>query len=257
VVESELHRAVERGELMLEYQPIVRLHETEIAGFEALLRWRHPTRGRLKPAEFLAAADTTGLILPITRWVIQEACQRAMEWQELSGRSLFVSCNVAGPQFRAGALQDAVTSALRASGLDGRQLKLEITEGVAIASFDAVVAAIGDLAGLGVEFLLDDFGTGYSSLSYLHRLPVKGLKIDGSFVLNLPKDKAAVALVRGIVELAKELGRDVIAEGIETVGQRDSVRALGCVYGQGFYLGVPSEAASLASLLQRSSDRPS
>jgi predicted signal transduction protein with EAL and GGDEF domain len=249
VVESELHRAVERGELMLEYQPIVHLHETRVAGFEALVRWRHPTRGLLKPAEFLAAADTTGLILPITRWVFQEACQRAAEWQELSGRPLYVSCNVAGPQFRTGALHDAVAAALRESGLDGRQLKLEITEGVAIASFEAVVAAIGELDGLGVEFLLDDFGTGYSSLSYLHRLPVKGLKIDRSFVASLPQDAGARALVRGIVELAKELGRDVIAEGIETRDQRDSVRELGCPYGQGFYLGVPSEASALPAML--------
>jgi diguanylate cyclase (GGDEF)-like protein len=250
VVESELHRAVERGELMLEYQPIVRLDQVEIAGFEALLRWRHPSRGVLRPAEFLAAADTTGLIVPITRWVIHEACQRASEWQGLSGRPLFVSCNIAGPQFRTGALREAVAAALRESGLDGRQLKLEITEGVAIASYDAVLRSIAELEELGVDFLLDDFGTGYSSLSYLHRLPVKGLKIDRSFVLSLPQDSGALALVRGIVELAKELKRDVIAEGIETREQRDSVSALGCPLGQGYYLGMPSEAATLASLLQ-------
>jgi EAL domain-containing protein (putative c-di-GMP-specific phosphodiesterase class I) len=203
----------------------------------------------LKPADFLAAADTTGLLVPITRWVIREACQRAAEWQRLSGRPLFVSCNIGGPQFKTRSLREVVGEALRESGLHGTQLKLEITEGVAIASFAAVTAEIEDLKELGVDFLLDDFGTGYSSLSYLHRLPVKGIKIDRSFVESLPHDTGAMALVRGIVELARELQRDVIAEGIETLEQWDTVRALGCAYGQGYCFGVPSEADDVPALL--------
>ena len=250
VVESELHRAVERGELALFYQPIVQLHAAQIDGFEALLRWRHPTRGLLRPAEFLAAADSTGLIVPITRWVIREACQQAAGWQRVAERPLYVSCNVAGPQFKSGTLRESVSAALRESGLAGEQLKLEITEGVAIASFEAVLREIDDLKGLGVVFLLDDFGTGYSSLSYLHRLPVKGIKIDRSFVESLPQDVGALALVRGIVELARELQRDVIAEGIETLEQQDSVRSLGCSFGQGYYLGAPCEADAAVSLLR-------
>jgi EAL domain-containing protein (putative c-di-GMP-specific phosphodiesterase class I) len=255
-LEADLDGAAERGELLLHYQPIVELASGRLLGFEALLRWRHPTRGMLKPAEFLAAADTTGLIIPITRWVIQEACRRAAEWQRATGRPLFVSCNIAGPQFRSGALRGVVAEALGDSRLPGQQLKLEITEGVAIASYEAVLLAISELDGLGVDFLLDDFGTGYSSLSYLHRLPVKGLKIDRSFVLSLPHDGGALALVRGIVELAKELGRDVIAEGIETQEQRDSVSGLGCALGQGFYLGRPSEAGAVATLLRAETPGP-
>jgi EAL domain-containing protein (putative c-di-GMP-specific phosphodiesterase class I)/GGDEF domain-containing protein len=251
LVESELHHAVERGELLLVYQPVVRLAGGGIEGFEALIRWRHPTRGVLSPVHFLAAADTTGLIVPMTRWVLQEACRRAATWQRLAGRPIFVSCNIGGPEFHVGGrLREAAKDALAESGLAGAHLKLEITEGVAIASFDAVVHEIESLKELGIDFLLDDFGTGYSSLSYLHRLPVQGIKIDRSFVENLPKDGGSAALVRGIVELAKELQRDVIAEGVETSEQRDSVRALGCGFGQGYHFGRPLLPEQLEPLLQ-------
>jgi diguanylate cyclase (GGDEF)-like protein len=251
VVESQLHHAVERGELLLMYQPVVSLAAGEIQGFEALIRWRHPTRGLLAPAHFLAAADTTGLIVPMTRFVLREACRSAVAWQRLAGRPIFVSCNIGGPDFHVGGrLREAAREALADSGLAGAQLKLEITEGVAIASFDAVRREIEGLNELGIDFLLDDFGTGYSSLSYLHRLPVKGIKIDRSFVENLPDDGGATALVRGIVELAKELGRDVIAEGVETRAQWDSLRGLGCGFGQGYHFGKPLLPDELEPLLQ-------
>jgi diguanylate cyclase (GGDEF)-like protein len=251
LVESQLHHAVERGELLLVYQPVVRLVGGGIEGFEALIRWRHPTRGLLSPAQFLAAADTTGLIVPMTRFVLREACRGAVAWQRLAGRPIFVSCNIGGPEFHVGGrLREAAREALADSGLAGAQLKLEITEGVAIASFDAVRREIEGLNELGVDFLLDDFGTGYSSLSYLHRLPVRGIKIDRSFVESLPGDGGATALVRGIVELAKELQRDVIAEGVETRAQWDSLRSLGCVFGQGYHFGRPLLPEELGPLLQ-------
>lgn len=252
-LETDLRRAIERGQLRVYYQPFVDLSSGEVTGFEALLRWLHPRRGLLPPEEFLAVAEETGLIVPIGRFVLLEGCRQIRELQikhpELG--SLKLSVNLSNKQFFQADLFHQIEEALTVSGLDPACLGLEITEGVIIRHADSAATRFSRLKSLGVQLYLDDFGKGYSSLNYLHRFPMDILKIDRSFVARIEEAEGNLAIVRAIVTLAHQLGMEVVAEGIQTEEQRIRLRALGCEYGQGFFLSEPVPADRAEELLMR------
>jgi diguanylate cyclase (GGDEF)-like protein len=250
-LETDLRRALERDEFRLHYQPIVSLKTGLITGFEALLRWEHPERGLLYPGAFLPVAEETGLIIGISDLVLRQCCAQARQWRQrfpALDTALTMSMNLTSQSFTHSDVESLVAQALAEADLEGRQLQLEITESVFMEDLDAVVGVLLALKSREVEFHIDDFGTGYSSLSYLHRLPTEVLKIDRSFVGRMGQAGDDGVIVRTIVELAHNLGRRVIAEGVETAEQLARLRALGCEHAQGFYFarGLPSsEAESL------------
>jgi diguanylate cyclase (GGDEF)-like protein/PAS domain S-box-containing protein len=250
-LETDLRRALERDEFRLHYQPIVSLKTGLVTGFEALLRWEHPERGLLYPGAFLPVAEETGLIIGISDLVLRQCCAQARRWRQrfpALDPALTMSMNLTSHSFTHSDVESLVAQALAEADLDGRQLQLEITESVFMEDLDAVVGVLLALKSREVEFHIDDFGTGYSSLSYLHRLPTEVLKIDRSFVGRMGQAGDDGVIVRTIVELAHNLGRRVIAEGVETAEQLARLRALGCEHAQGFYFarGLPSaEAESL------------
>jgi diguanylate cyclase (GGDEF)-like protein/PAS domain S-box-containing protein len=248
-LESELRRAVARGEFVLHYQPQLDLATGGPAGVEALVRWRHPERGLVGPAEFVPLAETCGLIGPLGAWVLDEACRQARDW-ERRGSPTRVAVNLSPAQLRqAGGVPRAVDEALRRHGLDARWLELEITESVLLDRSDGTTdRALQELAARGVRLALDDFGTGYSSLSHLRRLPVATIKVDRSFVRGIGRDQDDEALVRAIVALGRNLGKRVVAEGVESQAQLALLRQLGCDAAQGFLLGRPQEADGLMFL---------
>jgi diguanylate cyclase (GGDEF)-like protein/PAS domain S-box-containing protein len=248
--EMGLRRAVEREEFRLHYQPIVSLRTGRIAGFEALLRWEHPERGLVAPAEFMDVAEETGLILPIGRWVLAEACRTLRAWQEeFPGTPLSVSVNLSVRQLRQEGLADEVRAILAETGADPRCLKLEITESVIMEKSETAAASLEALRAMGVQLHMDDFGTGYSSLSYLHRLPLHALKVDRSFVGRMDTDFRTGQLVRTIIPLAHTLGLAVVAEGVETASALGILRGLRCEYAQGYHFSLPLEAAGVRALL--------
>ena len=226
-------------------------------GVEALVRWRHPERGLLLPAEFISLAEDTGLIIPLGRWVLQEACNQARRWQidhPLASR-LRLSVNISARHFQDDGLVEDVKTALASSGLDPEQLVIEITESVLVQDADAVVARMLALKLLGVSFAIDDFGTGYSSLSYLKRFPIDILKVDKSFVDGVGDSPETGALARAIVQLGNTLHLDTVAEGIEEARQVEGLRALGCQFGQGFYFAKALAPEEIDELLSRESSR--
>jgi diguanylate cyclase (GGDEF)-like protein/PAS domain S-box-containing protein len=248
-LESDLRRAQERHELVLHYQPIVSLGTGRISGFEALVRWNHPTRGLLGPAEFLPVAEETGMVMPLTAWVLKEACTQLRAWHQLPGAAhLSISVNLARPDVAQPEVVEAVWEALAGAGLEGRHLRLEITESTIMKDLEGVIPLLVALKELGIGIHIDDFGTGYSSLSYLHRLPTDALKVDRSFV-SRAESPADAAIVRTIVELAHNLDRQVIAEGVETASQLALLRSLRCEYGQGFYFARPLPPSEIEALL--------
>ena len=220
-------------------------------GFEALVRWNHPTRGMVNPDEFLALAEETGLIVPIGQWVLREACAQLSEWRRTGQASevLSVSVNLSARQVMDPALVDQVVGALEASGLPPRTLHLEFTESAFLAHTDAVLATFSRLRALGIHLDLDDFGTGYSSLSYLLRFEVDGLKIDRSFVSNIGDGGERSEIARAIVALAHSLNITVIAEGVETPGQLEVLRGLGCDMVQGFLFAPPLPSRDASDML--------
>jgi diguanylate cyclase (GGDEF)-like protein/PAS domain S-box-containing protein len=254
-IETDLRRAVERGELRLHYQPIVSLADEKLIGFEALVRWQHSERGLVSPMDFIPVAEETGQIVPIGRWILREACRQMSEWKrrDASAASLFISVNLSGKQFTQPDLLGQVTRALAETGLDPRSLKLEITESVVMENIEAAVETLESLRSLGVEMSIDDFGTGYSSLSYLHRLPIDTLKVDRSFVSRMASNNENTEIVRTIVTLAQSLDLKVVAEGVETSEQLAQLQILRCEGGQGFLFSKPLDAASAAALLAGSS----
>jgi diguanylate cyclase (GGDEF)-like protein/PAS domain S-box-containing protein len=235
-LETDLRRAVERGEFELHYQPIVSLQTDRIEGFEALLRWRHPDRGLVMPADFIAMAEETGTVVPIGWWVLRQACWQMSVWHSdhVHAPPLAISVNLSSRQFSQPDLIENIDAILRETGLGAACLKLEITESTIMERTDSVVTTLRDLKALGVQLAMDDFGTGYSSLSYVHRFPIDTLKIDRSFVTRLATDNEASEVVRAIVGLAHNLGLDVIAEGVESPEQLAQLKVFGCEYGQGF-----------------------
>jgi len=250
---ADLSRAVQESQLHLCYQPEVHLRSGRIVGLEALLRWRHPTRGAVSPGEFIPIAEDSGLIVPIGRWVLQEACHQAKSWQQQwpATPPLMLAVNLSARQLQHPAILDEVRAALAAADLDPQSLVLEITETAVMEQLDAAVAILTRLRELGVRLALDDFGTGYSSLSYLQRLPVDILKIDRSFIGGVTGSAEESALARAIVNLGQTLGLETVAEGVETAEQLAVLRQLGCQLGQGYHLARPLGPAAVDALLDR------
>jgi diguanylate cyclase (GGDEF)-like protein/PAS domain S-box-containing protein len=254
-IEMDLWRALERDELTLDYQPIVSLRTGRIAGFEALLRWLHPSRGMVSPLDFISVAEETGLIIPIGQWVLNKACQQTREWQKLYPQTppLQISVNLSPKQFMQRDLIDQISLALDRGGLSPASLKVEITEGMVMQNVESTMQMLGQLQALGVAISLDDFGTGYSSLSYLHRFPISTLKIDQSFVSSMSNNQESLEIVRTILGLARNLKMEVIAEGVETLEQARELKAMNCEYGQGFYFSRALNVEGAVGLLSSDS----
>jgi len=247
-VERELRHAVERDELALHYQPVVNLRSGDTTGLEALVRWRHPERGMLDPAEFVSIAEDSGLIEPIGRWVQERACRQALEWHQLrpDARPLDVAVNLSARQVAHRDLPAVVEEVIARTGLDPIHLRLEITEGVLVEESATAISSLQRLNELGVRLVLDDFGTGYSSLAYLNRFPFHALKIDRSFVEALGIEQEATAIVEAIIGMARALSLEVIAEGVESEVQLAELRRLDCDYAQGhlFHAAMPEREVS-------------
>jgi diguanylate cyclase (GGDEF)-like protein/PAS domain S-box-containing protein len=250
-LEAELRRVLERDELRLHYQPVVELDTGRVCGAEALLRWQHPRRGLVPPGQFIPLAEETGVIVPIGRWVLQEACREArlLRDRHPGARPFVMSVNISGRQFQHPGLVQDVAEALRAADLPACALRLEITESVAMEAGTATIETLQALKGLGVQLAIDDFGTGYSSLAYLKRFPVDTLKIDRSFVDGLGHDPQDTAIVRSVITIAKTLNLVVTGEGIETVEQLEELRTLECTEAQGFYFARPAASEALSRLI--------
>jgi diguanylate cyclase (GGDEF)-like protein len=246
-IETDLRYAVERNELCAYYQPIINLETMQLGGFETLIRWNHPQRGLVSPGDFIPVSEDTGLIVPITLWILRESCRQMVKWQRLdaANESLILSVNLSVKHFGQGNLVEEVRKILVETGIEPSSLKLEITESAVMENAELVIAMLKELKELGVQLSIDDFGTGYSSLSYLHRFPIDTLKVDRSFVGTMEDGTENGEIVRTIIALAKALNMDVVAEGIETIHQLHQLRILGCEYGQGFLFSrpVPHEEA--------------
>jgi diguanylate cyclase (GGDEF)-like protein/PAS domain S-box-containing protein len=249
-LEADLRRALDRREISLHYQPLIDLADSRIVGFEALVRWHHPVRGLVTPAEFIPVAEATGLIVPLGRWVLTEACRQAVAWSaETGGYPLKMSVNVSVRQFDRADLPAAVAEVLMETGMPAGQLCLEMTESVLMKDTEENLAQLIRLKALGVQLAIDDFGTGYSSLAYLRRFPVDIIKIDRSFVEQLGVQADDATLARTIVQLGQSLGISTVAEGIEQVGQLTALRRMGCGLAQGFYFSRPVPADEAGRLL--------
>jgi diguanylate cyclase (GGDEF)-like protein len=249
-VEAELRRGLDRGELELHYQPIVELSTGRAAGVEALIRWRHPERGLVPPADFLPVAEDSGLMPAIGGWVLRQACGQLARWHRtLGGTRPRISVNVSNRQFWHGHLTRDIEQCLASAGIAPEHLAVEITEGVIMHDIRLAQRQLEELHDLGIELHIDDFGTGYSSLEVLHQLPIDVLKIDRSFVSRLGSGPKSRELVRTIVAMGRNLGLALVAEGIETVEQKEKVRALGCAYGQGYLFCPPVPSAEVQAYL--------
>jgi diguanylate cyclase (GGDEF)-like protein/PAS domain S-box-containing protein len=240
-LEQDLREAIPRGEFELLYQPVVDVSSALTIGYEALIRWNHPTRGRVSPIDFIPLAEETGLIVPIGQWVLKAACIEAATWPD----SLYVAINLSPVQFQQPDFPATVLHALKQSGLPPKRLELEVTEGVLIADADAALRMFREMKSAGVRIALDDFGSGYSSMSYLRHFPFDKIKIDQAFVRGLGNDREAQAIVDAILALAHGLRMQVTAEGVETERQFQELRARGCGQVQGYFFGVPSAADEL------------
>ncbi|WP_369832098.1 putative bifunctional diguanylate cyclase/phosphodiesterase [Blastococcus sp. TBT05-19] len=248
-LQQDLLAAVTDDQLELHYQPTVRLTDGRTTGFEALVRWRHPERGLVPPIEFIPLAEESGAIVDIGRWVLRTALQQGAAWIAERGTSLRMAVNLSPRQLFDTDIVGDVVSALTETGFPAELLTLELTEGVLVRDVDAVVAQLEALRALGVRIAIDDFGTGFSSLSYLRKLPADVLKIDRSFVMDLPAGRSATTLIASIVELARTLGLDVVAEGVETDDQRLALRDLQCGQAQGYFFARPQPAAEAGAAL--------
>ncbi|HEX5824311.1 MAG TPA: diguanylate cyclase [Candidatus Limnocylindrales bacterium] len=249
-LENDLRTALERHELRLHYQPLVDLATDRIVGFEALVRWQHPTRGLVAPLSFIPLAEDTGMIVSIGRWILETACRQAVAWlEERPDSPLVMSVNLSPVQFAQPTLVAEISDILAVTGLPAERLELEITESILLDEGEASTATLRALRDLGVRLVLDDFGTGYSSLSYLRRLPLDTIKIDRSFIDGLDSDDANLPIVQAVIALAHGLGIEVVAEGIETVGQLARLRDLACDRGQGYYYARPQAPEDLRALL--------
>ena len=249
LLENSLRHAVDREELELHYQPLVSLKDGTIVGSEALIRWNHPELGLVSPLEFIPLAEETGLIVPLTQWVLRTSCAQMRSWREAGLPIETVSVNISAERFNTSDLPAAVAEALSATGLDGRHLCLELTESVMMENAEESIATLDELKKLGVKISIDDFGTGYSSLSYLKRLPIDTLKIDQSFVRNMPVDADDAAIAMLIISMAHNLQLSVVAEGVETEEQMSTLRSQRCDVMQGYLVSRPLPATDMTALL--------
>jgi EAL domain-containing protein (putative c-di-GMP-specific phosphodiesterase class I) len=256
---DELESAIDKHQLLVQYQPIVELRGGAVTALEALVRWEHPTRGRIPPSEFVPLAEESGLIISLGRYVLREACEQAMRWSRAGGTPTTIQVNLSARELEDADLIASVRATLAATGLPPERLTLEITETLLVRDAVAGGATLNALRGLGIQLALDDFGTGYSSLSYLRSLPLNSLKIAKEFVDGMTRTEEDAAFVRLIVELARLRGLHVVAEGIETAEQLTVLRAIGCDQGQGYYFSRPldpddpnlADAIGLAPAIER------
>lgn len=249
-LDSDLHRAAERGELELHYQPQFDLEDGALIGAEALLRWQHSELGFVSPAEFIPLAEETGFIEQITDWVINTACGQIQAWQQKGVSVPPIAINISGRHFRRGGLVQMIEDALDQHNLEGRALEVEVTEGMFIQQTELAAQTLCELKGLGVSIAIDDFGTGYSSLAYLKRLPLDMLKIDQSFVRDIPDDANDKAIARAVIALGHSMGLTVIAEGVETEAQEAFLKAEGCDLAQGYHYAKPLPVSEFSVLLE-------
>jgi diguanylate cyclase (GGDEF)-like protein len=261
-LDSELRHAIERNELRLYYQPVISLDDGRIVGAEALVRWQHPQRGLIEPVDFIEAAEESGVVVELGQWVLTEAARQVTHWHGLGHDSFYVAVNVSGRQIKRGILQKQVRQALQASGAEPSWIEIEITEHSLVEDLQANLDALNSLREMGMRMAIDDFGTGLSSLGYLKRLPLNKLKIDRSFVRELPQQRDDVVIATAIISMARALGLMVVAEGVETTEQRDTLRAIGCDYAQGYLFARPLPPHEMEQLLEErgagsSADTPS
>ena len=250
-LEADLQRAIERQQFKLHYQPIVSLKTGKIVGFEALVRWQHPTRGLVSPVEFIPLAEETGLIIPLGEWVLSEACRQLSVWQEQFShrKPLSISVNLSGIQLWNPDVLQSIDEILDSLSLNGSHLKLEITESILMDKESEAKAVLDQLKQRQIQLSIDDFGTGYSSLAYLQSFPIDTLKIDRSFISGIEQQEKNLDITRTIITLAHSLELDAIAEGVETPAQLDILRALGCEYAQGYLFSPPLEGSAVVNFM--------
>lgn len=254
-LETDMRRAIAKSEFFLNYQPIISLESGRLTGFESLIRWNHPERGLISPAEFIPMSEDNGLINPIGRWVLHESCRQLREWHKTypSVQPVTMNVNISGRQFSQPDLIDTISRTLKDTGLDAQYLKLEITESVLMENAESAAEMLAELKALGSQLAIDDFGTGYSSFSHLHKFPIDTLKIDRAFVSRMDTSSESAEIVKTILMLGHNLRMQVVAEGVETSSQVKHLRSLGCDYGQGFYLGMPLDPVSAKNLISEES----
>lgn len=252
-IRTELKSALTNSEFLLHYQPIVALKTGKITGFEALVRWLHPTHGLISPLEFIPLAEETGLIMPLGEWILQTACWQLYAWQQKfpANPPLTMSVNLSSKQLACETLLPQVERILQETALAASSLRLEITESGMMENPDSASALIFQLRTLGIQIYIDDFGTGYSSLSRLHELPLDALKIDRSFVTGMGKELVKLQIIQTITTLAWNIGLEVIAEGVETAEQSWQLKSLGCNYGQGYFFSKPVDAIAATQLIEQ------
>jgi EAL domain-containing protein (putative c-di-GMP-specific phosphodiesterase class I) len=244
IMEQDLRKALLSGEFELYYQPVVNLASNEISGFEALIRWNHPTQGMVAPSAFIPLAEENGFIVPIGEWVIRHACATAAQWPD----NLNVAVNISAVQFRNPGLMQVIVGALAGSGLQPARLEIEITETVLLQNKESTLAVLHQLRELGVRIAMDDFGTGYSSLTYLQSFPFDKIKIDRSFVKDITENSGSLNIVRAVAALANGMGMTATAEGVETREQLDKITSEGCTEMQGFLFSKPLPAHEIERL---------
>ncbi|HEY0802799.1 MAG TPA: GGDEF domain-containing phosphodiesterase, partial [Steroidobacteraceae bacterium] len=249
-LENDLRRALAAEEFELYYQPEISIKTGKIAAAEALLRWRHPTKGLIGPSSFISLAEETGLMIPLGEWALRQACRQARAWQLELGTSFRIAVNLSATQFRHQNTLQMIHSALSDAGLDARALEIELTESALMTNPEESAGVLKQLRKMGVSVAIDDFGTGYSSLSYLRRFPIDKLKIDRSFIRDLTISGTDESIVRAIVSLARSVGLMVVAEGIESVEQLEFVTRLECDQWQGFHCCPPQTAARFETMLE-------
>jgi EAL domain-containing protein (putative c-di-GMP-specific phosphodiesterase class I) len=251
MLESHLRRALERDELVLHYQPQIDLRTGKIVGAEALIRWKHPEWGMVSPAKFIPLAEETGLIVPISEWVLRSACAQNVAWQQMGLPPIRVAVNLSGRHLSKHAeLVKQVANTLEATGLAPELLELELTESILMEDVEAAIETLEQLSAMGVKLSIDDFGTGYSSLSYLKRFPIDTLKIDQAFVREIATAEEDAAIVIAVIALAHSLRLNVIAEGVETDGQLGFLKHQGCDEVQGYFFSRPLPVADLVPFLR-------
>ena len=251
-LQSELRNAIENNEFVLFYQAQMDINSKKVIGFEALIRWKHPTKGLLYPNDFIYLAEESGLIIPIGRWVLKSACNQLNEWSDLGYKDITMAVNLSARQFKDKDIIQTIYDTIEETGIDPNRLELEITESVALEDLDYTIDTIKELKKIGVTFSLDDFGTGYSSMSYLKRLPVNNLKIDRSFLNTIMEDTSDQKIVQAIISLANNLNLNVIAEGVELIDQEQFLQESNCSEAQGFLYSKPVPKEQAEDFLRKS-----